>query len=250
MDVAMFFPGTQVIQDRYAWRIVMYYSYIRNHLFFEWSVNSFSRGHGVPTLDPQQDFCVMRTNVTDRSFYVAFERFMITNDVNDIALNTNIFPMFALGPYTYTAATNTYQPSIHSYRLPIAISVNLLSCTSCKNIDSLSLLSNVQHNSFDYLRFFSQLCTDQLYTAIMSLFTKYADRCCWMCMFSTVTLHRRNNGHTIANCFHNSTDITNHITPYSSDSRSTQWLNDMKIWTWTILWIVCVFFFRIMFNSN
>ncbi|UJR31031.1 hypothetical protein I4U23_018540 [Adineta vaga] len=103
MDVAMYFLGTQIVQDRY------------------------SRSHAVPTIDNQQDFCVIRTNTTDKNIYVAFERFVTTGDSNDISFISNLYLMFSIGSYTFT---NSYNPQQHFYRIPYQTSINLISCIS------------------------------------------------------------------------------------------------------------------------
>ncbi|CAF1005451.1 unnamed protein product [Adineta ricciae] len=103
MDVAMFFPGTQIVQDR------------------------FSQGHSAPTLDNQQDFCVIRTNTTDKNIYAAFERFLATGDTKDISFTSDVYLMFAVGSYTFT---NGYNPQQHSFRTSYQTSISLLSCSS------------------------------------------------------------------------------------------------------------------------
>ncbi|CAF4740393.1 unnamed protein product [Rotaria sp. Silwood1] len=107
MDVAMFFPGTQIVQDRY------------------------SQGHVVPLIDTQQDFCVIRTNITDnKNIYVAFERFLTTGDVHDITFTPNLYLMFSMGPYVLSNGTNTFIPQYHFFRIPLRTSLSLMNCVS------------------------------------------------------------------------------------------------------------------------
>lgn len=89
--------------------------------------NRFSQGHNAPTLDNQQDFCVIRTNTTDKNIYAAFERFLTTGDTKDISFTSNVYLMFAVGSYTFT---NSYNPQQHSFRTSYQTSISLLNCAS------------------------------------------------------------------------------------------------------------------------
>jgi hypothetical protein len=113
MDVAMYFPGTQIVQDR------------------------FSRGHVVPSVDSQQDFCVIRTNLTNSNVYVAFERFITTGDPNDISFIPNLYLMFSMGLYTLSNNGTSFNPQHHFFRIALQTTVNLLNCTSSKRKNSL-----------------------------------------------------------------------------------------------------------------
>lgn len=126
MDVAIFYPGTQIVQDRY------YYLFGENTTHGSFLLSRFARGRSTPALDTQQDFCLIRTNLSDQNVYVTFERFVITGDTNDIGFNTNVFLTFAVGPYTAVPATNTFNPQYHLFRIALQTSISLLSCISSK----------------------------------------------------------------------------------------------------------------------
>ncbi|CAF5183408.1 unnamed protein product, partial [Rotaria magnacalcarata] len=106
MDVAMYFPGTQMVQDRY------------------------SRGHITPSVDTQQDFCVIQSNLTDKNVYVSFERFLTTGDTNDISFSSNLYLMFAMGPYTFSKDTSSFNPQYHFFRIALQSSLSLINCVS------------------------------------------------------------------------------------------------------------------------
>ena len=106
MDVAMFFPGTEVVQDR--WRR---FSGIDH--YFTCYLYRYSQGHVVPSIDRQQDFCVIQTNITGQNVYVTFERFSTTGDVNDISFTSNVYLMFSMGSYTLLNGTNSFNPQQH-----------------------------------------------------------------------------------------------------------------------------------------
>ena len=91
----------------------------------------------TPALDSQQDFCLIRTNLSDQNIYASFERFVITGDTNDISFNANVFLTFAVGSYTSVPATNTFTPQYHLFRTALQTSINLLSCTSSKALSRI-----------------------------------------------------------------------------------------------------------------
>ena len=99
-------------------------------------MTSFARGHSTPILDNQQDFCLIRTNISDQNVYVTFERFVVTGDTNDTSFSDNVFLMFAIGSYTLTSATNTFNPQYHSYRVAFQTSTKLINCVSSKERNS------------------------------------------------------------------------------------------------------------------
>lgn len=84
-------------------------------------------------MDSQQDFCVIRTNVTDQNVYVAFERFVITSDTNDIGFSNNVFLMFSLGSYSPGADSNAFTPRYHTFRIALQTSISLLNCVAGNN---------------------------------------------------------------------------------------------------------------------
>ncbi|CAF1213556.1 unnamed protein product [Adineta steineri] len=102
-DIAMFFPGTQTVQDRY------------------------SRESNSSLIDSQQDFCIFRTNTTDKNIYVAFERYIETGDSKDINFMSNLNLIFSMGSYIFTT---TYNPQQQFFRIVSQTSVNLLYCVS------------------------------------------------------------------------------------------------------------------------
>ncbi|CAF1055170.1 unnamed protein product, partial [Didymodactylos carnosus] len=125
MDVAIFYPGTQTVEDR------------------------FSRGFVVPTVDTQQDFCVIRTNLSNNNVYVAFERFIMTGDPNDIGYSLNVYLMFSMGLYTRNGSSFNIQH--HFFRIPRQTMISLINCiagscltTSCNN--SCSCLQDIVTN--------------------------------------------------------------------------------------------------------
>jgi hypothetical protein len=98
-------------------------------------VNSFyrySRGHVVPSVDSQQDFCIIQTNITNKNIYVAFERFIVTGDPNDISFTPNLYLMFAMGLYTFTVNTNSYNPRQHFFHTVLPTMTNLINCVSSR----------------------------------------------------------------------------------------------------------------------
>ncbi|CAF4553802.1 unnamed protein product [Rotaria sp. Silwood1] len=106
MDVVMFFPETQTIQDRY------------------------SRGHVIPSIDNQQDFCIIQTNMTGQNVYAAFERLSTTEDVDDISFTSDIYLIFSMGSYTVLNDTNNFKPQNYFFRKSLTTSINLINCVS------------------------------------------------------------------------------------------------------------------------
>lgn len=94
----------------------------------------YSRGRAVPTIDSQQDFCLILSNTSGRNFYVAFERFLTTGDANDINFVSNLYLMFSMGSYTSTNNNNngTFDPQYHAFRTVTQTAFNLLDCVSSK----------------------------------------------------------------------------------------------------------------------
>jgi hypothetical protein len=92
----------------------------------------YSNAHAVPSVDTQQDFCVILTNVTNTNVYVAFERFIITGDPKDIDFTQNLYLMFSMGLYTTSTDTNTFNPQYHFFRIAYPTSTSLINCTSSK----------------------------------------------------------------------------------------------------------------------
>ena len=88
----------------------------------------------VPSIDRQQDFCVIRTNNTGQNVYVAFERFVTTGDTNDINFLSNLYLMFSMGLYTLADSTNSFSPRYHFFRTALQTRTNLINCTSSKVI--------------------------------------------------------------------------------------------------------------------
>ena len=105
-----FFPGTSIVQDR------------------------FSRGHVVPTVDSQQDFCVIRTNISGSNVYVAFERFITTGDSNDISFTLDLYLMFSMGLYRLSNNGTSFNPQQHFFRIPFQTTTNLINCSTSKII--------------------------------------------------------------------------------------------------------------------
>jgi hypothetical protein len=92
----------------------------------------YSRGHVVPSVDSQQDFCVIQTNITNKNIYVEFERFIVTGDPNDISFIPNLYLMFAMGLYTFTANTNNYNPRQHFFHTVLPTMTSLINCVSSR----------------------------------------------------------------------------------------------------------------------
>lgn len=76
---------------------------------------------------------MIRTNITDRNVYVAFERFVGTGDSNDISFIPNLYLMFSIGSYT-SSDGSTFNPQYHSFRIAQQTTVNLVNCTSSKEM--------------------------------------------------------------------------------------------------------------------
>ena len=98
----------------------------------------YSRAHAVPSVDSQQDFCLILSNISGNNFYVAFERFLTTGDANDISFISNLYLMFSMGSYTSTNNSNTnstsstFNPQHHVFRIATQTTFNLLNCVSSK----------------------------------------------------------------------------------------------------------------------
>ena len=103
----------------------------------------YSRKHAEPTIDSQQDFCVIQTNVSDRNVYAAFERFIRTGDPNDISFTPNLFLTFAMGLYTVSTTTNIITAQHHFFRVAYQTSISLINCTASKSIILLLYLKNM-----------------------------------------------------------------------------------------------------------
>ena len=94
----------------------------------------YSRGHVVPSMDNQQHFCLIQTNITAQNVYVAFERSVTTEDIEDINLTSDVSLIFSMGSYTISNETNTFQLQDPFYRKALDINVNLMNCLSSKRI--------------------------------------------------------------------------------------------------------------------
>jgi hypothetical protein len=92
----------------------------------------YSRGHVVPSVDTQQDFCVIAVNITDNNVYVEFERFITTGDANDISFIPNLYLMFSMGSYTISNNASGFSPQEHFFRTAYQTSINLINCVSSK----------------------------------------------------------------------------------------------------------------------
>ncbi len=103
----MFFPGTQIVQDRY--------------------IEKYSRGDVLSLIDNQQDFCIIQTNITNQNVYLSFERYSTTGDIYDINLTSNLYLTFSMGFYTLSNYTNNY-----FFRKSLESNINLINCISSK----------------------------------------------------------------------------------------------------------------------
>ncbi|CAF3778690.1 unnamed protein product [Adineta steineri] len=106
IDMAMFFPGNQIVQDRY------------------------SDEHMIPVVDIQQDFCVIQSNITDQNVYVTFERSSITGDIYDVNFLSNVYLMFSMGTYTLLNGTNSFNVQPNFFSKSLETSVNFINCVS------------------------------------------------------------------------------------------------------------------------
>jgi hypothetical protein len=83
-------------------------------------------------VDSEQDFCVIRTNLTNNNVYVAFERFITTGDSNDISFIPNLYLMFSMGIYTLSNNGTSFNPQHHFFRIPFQTQISLINCTAGK----------------------------------------------------------------------------------------------------------------------
>jgi hypothetical protein len=152
--MVMFFPGSQIVQDR------------------------SSRGNAISSIDNQQDFCVIQTNLTGQNVYFSFERSSTTEDTDDIDLTSNVYLIFSMGSYT-----TTFNPQDHFFRKSLETDVNLIQCTSSKKkyIKKRSIFSSK----------FSKLFDEKLFYNIVFLFTRGSNRCWTVCLFSIVFMYIR-----------------------------------------------------------
>ncbi|CAM4987267.1 unnamed protein product, partial [Rotaria socialis] len=90
MDVAMFFPGTQIVQDS------------------------------------QQDYCAIQTNITDQPVYLAFERLSTTGDADATSSLSYVHLIFSMVSYTQVNHSNTFELEEHFFRKPFKIRINLM----------------------------------------------------------------------------------------------------------------------------
>jgi hypothetical protein len=124
--MAMFFPGTQIVQDRYERT-----SFRSMNIFFN-DAYRYSRGHVIPSIDNQQDFCIIQTNLTDQNVYLSFERYSTTGDIDDIDLTSNVYLMFSMGIYTFSNYANTFNLQDPFFRKSLETNINLIHCISSK----------------------------------------------------------------------------------------------------------------------
>ncbi len=124
--MAMFFPGAQIVQDRYERK-----SFESMNIFLHDAYRS-SRAHAIPLIDNQQDCCIIQTNITDQNVYVSFERYSTTGDIDDIDLTSDVYLMFSMGIYTFSNDSNTFNPQDHFFRKSFETNVNLIHCISSK----------------------------------------------------------------------------------------------------------------------
>ncbi|CAF3727659.1 unnamed protein product [Rotaria sordida] len=150
MDVAMFFPGTQIIQDRY------------------------SQGYLVPSIDNQQDFCVIQTNMTSQNIYITFERLTTTGDIDDISFTSDVSLMFSMGSYTLLNDTNSFKLHDHFFHKSLTTSINLINCISIGCLtancttESCPCLQDITSNVGQCTCFPSSLCISNSTNSILT----------------------------------------------------------------------------------
>jgi len=94
----------------------------------------YSRGHVIPSIDNQQDFCIIQTNITNQNVSITFERYSTTGDIDDINLTSNIYLIFSMGFYTSSNDKNNINLQDSFFRKSFKTSINLIKCNSSKKI--------------------------------------------------------------------------------------------------------------------
>ena len=126
MDVAIVFPGIEIIQDRYKQKSSI-------DIFIDY-IYRYSQGDIIPSLDIQQDFCLIQMNCTNQNVYIVFERFITTEDNYDINLISNLYLTFSMGIYSLSNETNNFNLENPFFHKSFNSSINLMNCLSSKQI--------------------------------------------------------------------------------------------------------------------
>lgn len=86
----------------------------------------------MPSIDLQQDLCMIQTNLTNQDIDVTFERSVSTGATDDLSFTSDISLTFLMGTYTVNNDTNGFDLSSHFFRKSHDVSFNLLNCISSK----------------------------------------------------------------------------------------------------------------------
>lgn len=127
-DVAIVFPGREIVQDRYEETFSSSHHSCFHHLC------SYSMNQVNSSIDSQQDFCIMESNMTGKNLSLSFERNVTTGDIHDLNLMSNVSLVFSMGVYTTSNDGNTFDLQPHFFRQLFDQTVSFVRCHSSKKL--------------------------------------------------------------------------------------------------------------------